>query len=70
LSAFKVTGSVSNDASAQPDTSASVAPSKLKLKLKNLFITILFHLMLRPAHLEPAKPLSVEKFLKLQKGTE
>jgi hypothetical protein len=68
LSAFKVTGSVSNDASAQPDTSASVAPSKLKLK--NLFITILFHLMLRPAHLEPAKPLSVEKFLKLQKGTE
>jgi hypothetical protein len=68
LSAFKVTGSVSNDASAQPDTSASEL--KLKLKLKNLFITILFHLMLRPAHLEPAKPLSVEKFLKLQKGTE
>ena len=63
---------ISNDASAQPDTSASVAPSKrkLKLKLKNFFITILFHLMLRPAHLEPAKPLSVEKFLKLQKGTE
>ena len=43
----------------QAVTIASVAPSKLKLK--NLFIIILSHLMLRPSHLEPTKPPTVDK---------
>ena len=64
MSVFSVKGSDSKSAGVQAETSASVAPSKLKLKLKNLFIIILSHLKVRSSHLKPIIPLTLIKFLK------